>query len=186
MNTVDVTLTVPEELFRSVERNASAAGVAPAEYLLDAIRARTRTEEDDLAMEGYRELASEAREFAASAMASLPGTWPEWEDVPSTAAAPRGYGASTPGTCRAAVLEAARAVVQQTGRPEFTTHDILTEMRRRGSRYAEGSIRTHISAYMTSDSRAGEGGTGSEFVRLRHGVYRLRSAPVDEGAAHGE
>jgi hypothetical protein len=52
--------------------------------------------------------------------------------------------------------------------------DIIAEPRRGGSRYAESTIRTHVTSRMSADAPDHHGTTYDDFERLGGGRYRLR------------
>ncbi|TDO42193.1 hypothetical protein [Paractinoplanes brasiliensis] len=70
-------------------------------------------------------------------------------------------------TCRAEILDAIRDILRRSGYDTFTLTDILTEMRRRNSRYAETTIRTHVASHMCGDL--------AELERVDRATYRLRA-----------
>jgi hypothetical protein len=76
---------------------------------------------------------------------------------------------------RKEILAAARAVVEGTGLAEFTIADVLLEMRRRGTRYADATIRTMMSSHLCAES-LGNGIAGhADLRRVGRGTYRLAS-----------
>jgi hypothetical protein len=71
------------------------------------------------------------------------------------------------------ILDAARAVVSRGGRAEFTMPEVIAEMRRRGTGYAEATIRTMISAHLCAEV-TGVGVAGyADVTRVGRGLYRL-------------
>jgi len=52
--------------------------------------------------------------------------------------------------------------------------DIIAELRRSGSRYAESTIRNHVTSRMCADALTHHGTTYDDFERLGGGRYRLR------------
>ena len=80
-------------------------------------------------------------------------------------------------TARSEILAAVRAVVARSGRDVFTPLDVVSEMRKRGSRYAETTIRTSITAHMCSNAPDNAATTYDDLERLDRGQYRLRRAP---------
>lgn len=77
---------------------------------------------------------------------------------------------------RQEILDAARAVVARSAGAPFTMPDVIAEMDRRGSGYAEATIRTMISAHLCAES-TGEGVAGyADFTRVGRGLYRFRTA----------
>jgi hypothetical protein len=80
-------------------------------------------------------------------------------------------------TARSEILDAVRAVGARSGRDVFTPLEVVTEMRNRGSRYAETTIRTMITAHMCSNAPDNAATTYDDLERLDRGHYRLRRAP---------
>ena len=90
------------------------------------------------------------------------------------APAPRG---GTRDGARREILDAARAVTTRSGRATFTIADVIAEMRRRGTGYAESTIRSMISAHLCAEA-TGPGVAGyADLTRVGHGLYRLTNAP---------
>ncbi len=57
--------------------------------------------------------------------------------------------------------------------------EVITEMRRRGTGYAERTIRTMIAAHLCADA-TGEGVAGyADFTRAGRGQYRFTQPPAD-------
>jgi hypothetical protein len=77
-------------------------------------------------------------------------------------------------TVRQEILDAARAVVARKRNTTFSVAEIVAEMRRRGSRYPESTIRTMVAAHMCADAPDNAGTTYDDFERPSRGVYRLR------------
>lgn len=76
-------------------------------------------------------------------------------------------------TCRDEVLDAARAIAHRNGADTFGLADVLAEMRRRQTAYAESTIRTHVVSKMTINAPAHHGSRSSDFEALGAGMYRL-------------
>ena len=55
----------------------------------------------------------------------------------------------------------------------FTVAEVVMEMRRRGSRYAESTIRTHVTAFMCSNSPINHSSQYRDFERIERGRYRM-------------
>ncbi|MDY7091061.1 MAG: hypothetical protein SYR96_39010 [Actinomycetota bacterium] len=77
-----------------------------------------------------------------------------------------GLGLNVQHTRRAEILDAIRDILHCSGGDTFTLTDVLTEMRRRNSRYAETTIRTHVASHMCGDL--------GELQRVDRATYRLR------------
>lgn len=75
--------------------------------------------------------------------------------------------------CREEVLMAARAVVARTGQDTFGVMDIVSEMRRRKTSYAESTIRTHVVSRMCRNAPAHHAATYDDFERIDRNTYRL-------------
>lgn len=127
-----------------------------------------------LTLLAYRLQASSARPLVdmAGAQVTGPSATPgaRVEEVRPAAVIPAS-------TARSEILEAVRAVVARSGRDVFTPLEIVTEMRKRGSRYAETTIRTMITAHMCSNAPDNAATTYDDLERLDRGQYRLRPAP---------
>jgi hypothetical protein len=80
---------------------------------------------------------------------------------------------STPGV-RGEILAAINAITTRSGRPSFELNDVLVEMRRRGSTYAETTIRTMATSQMCANAPNNGPTTYTDLVRIGRGLYRLR------------
>ncbi len=56
----------------------------------------------------------------------------------------------------------------------FTPNDVLREMRRRGSSYADSTIRTHVISRMCANAPDNHGTGYDDLERVSAGVYRRR------------
>jgi len=77
---------------------------------------------------------------------------------------------------RREILEAARAVVARGGGSPFTLPEVIAEMNRRGTGYAEATIRTMISAHLCAESTGDGVAIYADFTRVGRGLYRFRRA----------
>jgi len=75
-------------------------------------------------------------------------------------------------TCRDEILDVVALLVDDAN-DSFTIVEVVEEMRRRGSRYAESTIRTHIGSFMCSNAPDHHGTTYQDFERLDRGRYRI-------------
>jgi hypothetical protein len=75
--------------------------------------------------------------------------------------------------CREEVIAAARAVTQRSGQETFGVADIVREMQRRGTSYAESTIRTHVTSRMCADAPDHHATAYADLERLDRNVYRL-------------
>ncbi|WP_433612686.1 DUF7669 domain-containing protein [Dactylosporangium sp. CA-139114] len=83
-------------------------------------------------------------------------------------------------TARDEILLAVADVLRRSGRDTFDLNDVLVEMRRRGSRYAESTIRTHVVSRMCADAPDHHATVFDDFERVDRGQYRLRRRPAAE------
>lgn len=81
------------------------------------------------------------------------------------------------GGARQEILTAARKLAGRSPDGSFTLAQILAELHRTGSRYAESTIRTQVTSRMCGDSPDHHGTTYDDFERLDRGRYRLGTAP---------
>jgi hypothetical protein len=77
-------------------------------------------------------------------------------------------------TARQEILTAARQLARRSPDGSFALMEIVGEMRRGGSRYAESTIRTHVTSRMCADSPDHHDTTYDDLERLDRGRYRLR------------
>jgi hypothetical protein len=75
---------------------------------------------------------------------------------------------------REEILMAARTLADRSPDGSFTLMQIITFLRCAGSRYAESTIRTHVTSRMCADAPDHHGTTYDDFERLGGGRYRLR------------
>jgi hypothetical protein len=80
------------------------------------------------------------------------------------------------GNARQEILTAARKLAKRSPDGSFALAEIVAEIRRNGSRYAESTIRTHVTSRMCADSPDHHGTTHDDFERLGRGRYRLRAS----------
>jgi hypothetical protein len=76
---------------------------------------------------------------------------------------------------RREILDAARAVLTRSGGHTFTVAEIIAEMNRRGTGYAESTVRTMVTSHMCANAPDHAGTTYDDFERVDHGRYRFRS-----------
>jgi len=75
---------------------------------------------------------------------------------------------------RREILDAIRVVLTRSGRDTFTPVEIVTEMTRRGSGYAESTIRTMITGHLCWNAPDNAGTTYEDLERIDRCRYRLR------------
>ena len=76
-------------------------------------------------------------------------------------------------TCRDEVLSAARQVMQSSNRDHFTIPEVISHMRRNGTRYANSTIRTHIVSRMCANAPENHAVTYRDLERTNRGEYKV-------------
>lgn len=76
-------------------------------------------------------------------------------------------------TAREQILSAVDPITNG-GQRTFTIAEVVGELRRRQTRFAESTIRTHISSRMCVSAPDHHGTTYAHFERVDHGEYRWR------------
>lgn len=71
------------------------------------------------------------------------------------------------------VLAAAREITQSKGRNELAPEEVVHFLRRRGSPYAESTIRTHIVSRCCKNAPENHAVRYEYFERVGHGLYRI-------------
>ncbi|HEX6339751.1 DUF7669 domain-containing protein [Umezawaea sp.] len=106
-----------------------------------------------------------------SASASRPdlGRWPN----PVAAAPPPPSSAAARAGARREILDAVRAVLGRSGASTFTLAEIVAEMTRRHSGYAESTVRTMVTSHLCRDAPDHASTTYDDLERVSRGVYRL-------------
>lgn len=74
-------------------------------------------------------------------------------------------------TCRDEILACARTIGGSTG--TFSIQDLIHCMEKRGTRYAESTIRTHITSRMCTNAPDNHAVTYRDLKRIGRGKYRL-------------
>lgn len=93
---------------------------------------------------------------------------------PGDAPASSPAGRPAESTARAEILATARKLAGQSADGSFTLAQILADMKQAGTRYAESTIRTHVTSRMCAEAPDHHGTTYDDFQRLGEGHYRLR------------
>ena len=76
-------------------------------------------------------------------------------------------------SCRDEILQCAKEVMRLSGLDYFTIPEIIGCMAKRGSRYAESTIRTHVVSRMCVNAPENHAVTYSDLERTDRGEYRL-------------
>lgn len=77
-------------------------------------------------------------------------------------------------TCRDEILEVAVELARASSTGEFTLEDVVEHMNRRGTRYAEQTIRTHVTSRLCANAPDHHAVTYDDFIRTDKGTYRQR------------
>lgn len=72
------------------------------------------------------------------------------------------------------MIDAFRDLTRRSGRDAFSPAEILAEMKRRGSRYRESTIRTHVVSRMCGEAPDHHAVVYDDLERTAPGLYRLR------------
>ncbi len=78
-------------------------------------------------------------------------------------------------TCRDEILEALPAVLGRSADGTFTVQSVVDELRLRKSRFAESTIRTHVTSRMCSNAPDNHGTVYRDLERVGHGRYIIRN-----------
>ncbi|MDP9436454.1 MAG: hypothetical protein M3P93_15185 [Actinomycetota bacterium] len=74
---------------------------------------------------------------------------------------------------RGEIHAAVEAVLSRSGAATFTLDEVVREMRTRGSRYAESTVRTMVTSHLCANAPDHASVTYRDFERVGHGLYRL-------------
>lgn len=72
--------------------------------------------------------------------------------------------------CREEIL----AIIRKNGIKEFTPQEIIDCMRKKGTRYKDSTIITHITSRLCRDAPDNHAKTYDDLERVERGLYRLR------------
>jgi hypothetical protein len=84
-------------------------------------------------------------------------------------------------TCRDEILAALPRLGQLAPDRTFTPQDVIDELRRRGSRFGESTVRTHVVSRMCADAPDHHARVYDDLVRVAPGRYRDAREPVPGG-----
>ena len=79
-------------------------------------------------------------------------------------------------TARDEILDVLPRLRASLGRDYFTPDEVLQELRRVGSVYADSTIRTHVVSSMCGNAPDNHAVVYSDLERIGPGLYRLRQA----------
>ena len=79
------------------------------------------------------------------------------------------------GSARGEIIAAIRALTTRAGRSEVTVQEVVDEMRRASSTYAESTVRTMLTSHMCAQIHGPNIGSYDDVDRVGRGTYRLRS-----------
>jgi hypothetical protein len=77
-------------------------------------------------------------------------------------------------TARKEILDALPAVRARTGSDTFSIQDVLDELHRRGTNYADSTIRTHVSSRLCGNAPDNHPVVYDDLERVGPGLYRQR------------
>jgi hypothetical protein len=83
-------------------------------------------------------------------------------------------------SAREEILAAAKMLADRSPDGSFTLMQIIINLRHAGTRYAESTIRTHVTSRMCADAPDHHGTTYDDFERLGGGRYRFRPTLPDD------
>lgn len=78
-------------------------------------------------------------------------------------------------TARDDILAALPAIRHRTGSNTFTAQDVIDQLNRVGTSYAESTIRTHITSRMCANAPHNHARVYADLERVEPGRYRARS-----------
>lgn len=76
--------------------------------------------------------------------------------------------------CREEILGAITTITRGSQKNTFTLDQVIREMERRGSGYAENTIRTHVTSKMCANAPNHHASVYEDLERVGRGLYRLR------------
>lgn len=150
-----------------------AIGSLPWPLPLTATCAVAHPVDVDLALFAFRVAAPETWCVPAPLSAMEPTVAPPEAGVAAPVASRARGGA------RAEILTAINELVTRSGRAEVSILQVVDELRRQGSRYAESTVRTMMASHMCAQVHGPNIGSYDDLDRVGRGEYRLR-APVHE------
>ena len=77
-------------------------------------------------------------------------------------------------TCRSEILAVVPRLAARSSDGSFTVDDVVAELRGRGSRYRESTIRTHVASRMCANAPDNHAVVYDDLERIDDGRYRLR------------
>jgi hypothetical protein len=107
----------------------------------------------------------------------LEGQQPETKPAEMREAIDRSSSAGTRNGARREILDAVTRLRDRLGRPTFSANDVVAEMHRHGTGYAESTIRTMVTSHMCISAPDNAGTTYDDLERVDYGIYQLRRQP---------
>jgi hypothetical protein len=77
-------------------------------------------------------------------------------------------------TARTEILAALSSIESRSADDTFTAQDVVDELRRRGSSYAESTIRTHVTSRMCANAADHHARVYDDLERVSDGRYRRK------------
>jgi hypothetical protein len=84
------------------------------------------------------------------------------------------FGSPRPSGARGEILSVIDAIVTRSGNQTFELNDVIAEMRRRASAYAEATIRTMVTSHLCANAPDHAATTYPDLERVGRGLYRRR------------
>lgn len=81
-------------------------------------------------------------------------------------------------TCRDEILDAILSIIGGSTEVEFTVREVIEEMQRRGTRYKESTIRTHVTSRMCANAPDNHPVTYDDLLRTGRASYVLADGEV--------
>jgi hypothetical protein len=130
----------------------------------------------DLALFAFRVAAPDAAATVAPLAVGLHALAPSPTPALPTRATSSARAARRP-TARSEILDAIEALLVRSGRDEVSVQAVVDEMRRRGSSYAESTVRTMMTSHMCVQVQGPNIASYDDLERVDRGTYRLRNRP---------
>ena len=78
---------------------------------------------------------------------------------------------------RREILDAVAAILARSNGDTFALSDVIAEMRRRGTNYAESTIRTMVTSHMCANAPDHAAVTYDDFIRVDRATYKRLAKP---------
>jgi hypothetical protein len=159
---------------RTLPATASAIiGSALAEHRITAHRSAALDIDADLRLLAYQvDPVDGATDTVIDEAVAEPEAAATPEPAPLTTSSARSGPSHAREGARREILAAIDALTARSGRPEFALADVVQEMRRHGTGYAESTIRTMVTSHLCANAPDHAGVTYDDLLRVDRGLYR--------------